>query len=103
MTQTLRLTSQQLLTTTIYQVLANDETEENDFEFTAVGAAIAGGFYHTSKLIPIKFKEAMIRLNNEEWLKSFQHKYKHMVDDGVLKAVDANQVKAEGICPITST
>ncbi len=42
-----------------YQVLEDGEIEENDPEIAAVGAAIGGGFDHTSELIPIKFKEAM--------------------------------------------
>ncbi len=49
------------LTATIYhnyyQVLENNETEEKDPEIAAVGAAIGGGFNHTSKLIPIKSKK----------------------------------------------
>ncbi len=49
-----------------YQVLENDETEEKDPEIAAVGAAIGGGFDHTSKLIPIKFKEAMTWQDKDE-------------------------------------
>ena len=86
-----------------YQVLEDGEIEENDPEIAAVGAAIGGGFDHTSELIPIKFKEAMTRPDKEEWLKSVQREYERMVEDGVLKAVNANQVKAEGKRPITST
>ncbi len=67
-----------------YQVLENDEIEEKDPEIAAVGAAIGGGFDHTSKLIPIKFKEAMNRPDKDEWLKSVQREYKRMVEDGVL-------------------
>ncbi len=48
------------LTATTYQnyysIFGNNE---EDTEIAAVGAAIGGGFDHTSKLIPMKFKEAM--------------------------------------------
>ncbi len=39
----------------------------------------------------------------DEWMKSVQQKYEPMVEDGILKAVDATQLKAEGKHPITST
>ncbi len=42
-----------------YQILRNNEIQAKDPEIAAGGAAIGGGFDHTSKLIPIKFKEAM--------------------------------------------
>ncbi len=86
-----------------YQILEHDETQEKDPDIAAVGAAIRGGFDHTGELIPIKFKETMTWLDKDKWLKSVQWEYKHMVEDGVLKAVDTNQVKAEGKWPITST
>ncbi len=35
-----------------YQVLEDSEIEQNDPEIAAVGAAIGGGFDHTSELIP---------------------------------------------------
>ncbi len=39
-------------------------------KIAAVGAAIEGGFNHTSELIPIKFKEAMASPDQENWIKS---------------------------------
>ncbi len=47
-------------------------------------------------------KEAMASPDRENWIKSVEKEYERMVQDGVLKAVDATKVKAEGKRPITS-
>ncbi len=45
----------------------------------------------------------MARLDNEEWMNLVHCECRCMVEDGVLKAVDTNQVTAEGNQPIAST
>ncbi len=55
-----------------YYILLDNgkEIEDYSFEFAAVGAAIGGGFDHTSELIPIKNKEAMMGPNKDKWIES---------------------------------
>lgn len=65
-------------------------------------SAIGGGFDHTSKLFPIKFKGAIASPDQENWIKLVEKEYQQMVQDGVLMAVDASNVKAKGKRPTSS-
>ncbi len=42
-----------------YRIFTNEETQVKDPKIAAVGAAIGGGFGHTTELIPIEFEEVM--------------------------------------------
>ncbi len=84
-------------------MLTSNEDQCKDLDIAEFRAAIGSSFNCTSRLIAIKFKEVMTRPDKDKWIKSVQRRYKCMVDDGILKVVDASQVKAEGKQPITST
>ncbi len=87
-----------------YILLDNDkETNNHSFEFAAVGAAIGGSFDHTRKLIPKKYKEAMMGCDKEKWTKSVNKEHERKVQDGVFKVVDAKDAISYGQKAITST
>jgi len=57
-----------------------------------VGAGIGGGFEHTFELIiPMKYHEAM-RKDPKGWKKAVQKEHERMVEHGVFKPIDMNQV-----------
>ncbi len=53
-----------------YQILTSDEDQVKEIEFATVRAAICSCFYHTSEVIPIKFKDVIARLDWDKWMKS---------------------------------
>ena len=70
-------------------------------EVVGVGAGLGGGFYNTSELRPMKFKEAM-KVDREGWTKAVKEEHERMVTNGVWKAVKKKDVPS-GAKILTST
>ena len=57
-----------------------------------VGAALGGGFEHTSELRPMKFKEAMATPDKPHWEAAVEDEYEKMMQYKVWEEVDAEEV-----------
>ena len=74
-----------------YAALA--ETDES--EVALVGAAMGGGFQHTSELKPMNYKEAMDGPEAEEWKAEVENEHNRMVKYQVWEAVPKSEVPKE--------
>ena len=72
-----------------------------DNEVVGVGAGLGGGFYNTSELRPMKYKEAM-KIDREGWTKAVHEEHNRMVANSVWKAVKKSDVP-KGAKILTST
>ena len=62
-----------------------------DDEVTGVGAGLGGGFFNTSELRPMKYKEAM-KVDSEGWTKAVHEEHKRMVTNAVWRAVKKTNI-----------
>jgi len=69
-----------------------DEMDELDTELNLVGAALGGGFTHTSELKPKKYKEAMKTGNREKWDAAVDEEHRKFQKYNVWKAVSKDKV-----------
>ena len=66
--------------------------QEVNGEIAAVGAALGGGFSHTTKLKPMKFEEAMASADRASWKEAIKVEHKKMVKMKVWKRIKKNLV-----------
>ena len=67
------------------------DEQSQAIEIQAVGAGIGGGFTHTSKLVPMKYDEAMAK-DPTGWGKAVTEEYQRMKDHKVFKEVPLLEV-----------
>ena len=72
-----------------------------DDEVAGVGAGLGGGFFNTSELRPMKYKEAM-KVDREGWTKAVREEHERMVANDVWRAVKKKDVPS-GAKILTST
>jgi hypothetical protein len=61
-------------------------------EFALVGAALGGGFEHTTQLHVMNYEEAMASDDHDKWLKAMKEEHDRMVTMRVWKAVPPSAV-----------
>ena len=72
-----------------------------DQEIAGVGSGLGGGFFNTTELRPMKYKEAM-QVDREGWTKAVHEEHDRMVANGVWRPVKKRDVPS-GAKVLTST
>jgi hypothetical protein len=77
-------------------------SDEDAYEYAAVGAGLGGGFTNTAELRPMKYNEALHGPDQEKWQTAVDEEHNRMIKFGVWEAIRQRNLKSASKI-ITST
>jgi len=79
-----------------------ETSSPGESEFSCIRAALGGGFFNTSELKPMKYKEAMATADKEKWIIAVKEEWDRMVKNQVFWLVKRSEI-VENSKILTST